>query len=243
MQRLRVSGLVLCCTLAGVESSAELLTPVASFTGDFGPTQGNNGWRYGYYDGVVSPGGTPFTPDDFEALPRVDTVFTAFDPVWNLTPNPQPDGFFTGVGQEYMHPNGPVPGFTNADDEHWAVIRWENPGAALPDAVLDLKLGDWDGGGRDGVLYEVFVDGVRIDRGEVMNSPNTDFQIDKQFNLSLSPTSVIDLAIGPTFARGIGLNAANDSTRVRLDVLVPEPGAAALLAFGGLAVLRRRGAR
>ncbi|MEM6332071.1 MAG: hypothetical protein AAF823_01885 [Planctomycetota bacterium] len=229
----RAAACVVACGV-GMNAAAMPMDLLASFADDIEPIQGNNGWSYGFYDGDSDFGSLPFTPDDFETLPVIEPNPSAFDPIWRQPVSGLvPGGFFTGVGKGYAHPNGPVPGVASADDEQWAVIRWSNPTALFGDALLDIGLGDWDGNSGDGVGYELFVDGASVDSGTISNSASTDFQVELLVPIQLTPTTEIDLAIRPL------ATAANDATRVRFDVLVPEPGVMLMATGCGLSMLRR----
>jgi hypothetical protein len=178
---------VLACTAAGTMffPAHGYAQWVSASIEEFSPVQASGGWYHGYYDGQ---GGEPYTPADFDQLPLWNDGDPAY---WNIQEGP--GGFWTSISRTTVHPNGTITGGGRQPVEHWAVRRWVS--TVEGDCVARVSTIDANGGGGNGVVRHVFLDGVEVDTQVIDNggAGGTPAKI----SLALSVGSVIDVAIDP----------------------------------------------
>ncbi|MHC4745007.1 MAG: PEP-CTERM sorting domain-containing protein [Planctomycetota bacterium] len=197
---------------------------IADSAGDFSGVQGQDNWYYGYYDGDVR---LPFTPSDFELSPN---LVTNDEGQWWM-PQAGAGGYFTRVGQYYMHPNGLITSGGRQSIEHWAVRRWISEVSG--EITISGNLSDRDGGYGDGIIGYILADGVKIFEQRIYDS---DYDgVDYMVTASVNTGSIVDFAVAP----GPNSSDIRDMTRFTA-VITPEPGTLLFFGVGGVAVLRRR---
>lgn len=146
--RMAVGAMVLA---AGAGSAAAHPEVYADSLWEFSGVQGR--WEYGFYDGS---GPSPWTPADFERLPKYDE---GAGEVWYRTLGP--GGYWTAINAVAMHPNGLITSGGRLGEENWAVRRWTSDQqlpARLVGYVRDVSEAD-EG---DGVTFKVFLDDREI---------------------------------------------------------------------------------
>jgi len=95
-------------------SAAQLYESVNSYSliaetySDFNDTQGEGNTYFGYYN-------TPFNQASFNEFPSYDSSQTK----WYIS-----DNYWTSIGVDSFHPNGPITSGDKESDEHWPVRRW-----------------------------------------------------------------------------------------------------------------------
>jgi len=190
---------------------------VAEFSG----TQGQDSWHYGYYDGDSA---SPYTSSDFEEIPQFYNGTT-----W-LIHRDDPSGYWTSLGANGGHPNGPVGNYYQ-DTEHWAVRRWvsETAGTLLIEGNIS-KSSTYG----DGTINHVFINDTAVFSQYINGheSGGVDYSIQVDVNVG----DIIDFAILP------GANDLYDGTMfTAIGTVIPEPmGVALLLSLWPLMIIRRR---
>jgi autotransporter-associated beta strand protein len=149
---------------------------VANSQAEFSGTQGQDGWRYGFYNGN---GAQPWNNADFEPL-------TWNGGAWVL------DGYYTALDAPGGHPNGDGNGgrYPYPQYQH-AVRRWVSEVSGT--VTLSGSFYDRDGGGGDGVRGYAIVDGVYYGIADIGNGGSTSYSI----TVPVSVGSLVDLAIDP----------------------------------------------
>jgi len=140
---------------------------IANYTGltlradsalDFSGVQGQDGWRYGYYNisvnGQPDVGGT-----DFVEFPG--TFWNGS--LWNWTPGGDPP--WTEVTHVGGHPNGTNQAPPNGD-EHWATRRYVVQPGEAGDLFIEWSLAKSNPNG-DVTTVRIFRNGVQIDASAV----------------------------------------------------------------------------
>ena len=226
----RTLGGIVLWGIAAITSAA----PIADSAGGFSPTQGQNGWTYGFFDAGPAPGAN-YAVGGFV---QFDT-FDAVDNRWEASSAQVSTGnnVFLSVDVNGGHPTGIGP--DAQDSIIWAVRRYTSATAGLVDVSYVLRkrnTGNPNGGGITGHL---FVDGVALLDQFIANADGVGVQ--NTLAILVNAGSFIDLAIDPT-----GLTSARDPSihNARADgtdfmavitthaAPVPEPGELALMLAG-----------
>ena len=237
---------------------------LADSVAEFAGSQSQNNWFYGYYDvrkDVETSNGT-YDPADLTLFLNDGSNTVSADPAiggWKSGANHWNGGNWDllnngtvahGPWTELTNTGGhPAANAQNDPEVHWAVRRW----VSEQDAPVRISGLLSNGGGGDGTVGRIFVDGQQVwsnlSDGVVVN-----FSLD----LPLTVGDVVDFVIDPDGAGVLNpsdpttLNLINDGAdgtqfrftvqELELFVPVPEPSGAVLagLALAGLAALRRR---
>lgn len=198
---------------------------IADSVAEFSEVQGQDNWYYGYYDG---DGPIPFSSADFELAPN---LVSNTEGQWWM-PQAGVGGYWTRVGQYYMHPNGLTTTGDRQSIEHWAVRRWISEVSGKIDITGSLS--DRDGGLGDGIVGYISVDGVNILEQTILDGNHSGF--DYAITVSVDIGSIVDFAVSP----GPDSSDIRDMTKFTA-VITPEPATLIFLALGGIAVLQRNG--
>jgi hypothetical protein len=240
MDMLRASAAIGALSLLAGAAWAEPVI-VADSVADFGGAQGFNGWHYGWYnleDVSLSPT-VSVNNADFRAFEfydagtgwwAMDPSSAGGDPNGGATP-----GSYAVVTAALMHPNAPFAAGNVVAEEQWSVRRWVS--TLSGQVTLDGIVRHQDYGMPmvgNGTIAHILVDGVSVFAYDValMDFDGTAFS----FDLDVVEGTVIEMALG---SKGDPLFDATEF-RMQVSTLVPAPGAAALLGFGGLLVGGRR---
>jgi hypothetical protein len=152
---------------------------IADSQTEFSCTQGQNNWRYGYFDG-------PFTSSDFQEMTSCipDSHVNNEDAWWV-----DPDLYWTSVAPAVSFPNGPF-SCGRQQVEHWPVRRWvsEVTGSIhIAGEVQQLS------SGGDQFTTHIIVDGVTVwSQGGITQSP-----IPFGLDVTVTTGSVVDFAVQP----------------------------------------------
>ena len=216
------------CVTAALVLTATLharAATLADSVADFSATQGQGGWFYGYYAGT-------FAPTAFALMPS----YTAADQTWAVDRLPPDPLYYTVLNPLGGHPNGVVTTGGRAPVEQWAVRRWVSGYSGT--VQLSGNVADLNGGGGNGVIGRIFVNGVQAFSADIANA---DFVgVDYALSLNVGIGTVIDFAIDPKDA-----NDLFDLTRFQATISapVPEPADWALWLAGTVVLGAARTAR
>jgi CotH protein/lamin tail-like protein/thrombospondin type 3 repeat protein len=202
LPRVTIAFLLLFLAAASAPAGA---TTVADSSLDWSVTgtQGEKGWRGGYYN---------YTSDANHSYAAAD--FTEFTPAswngteWVLQPGGSP---WTILGQEDTHPNG-----TNSapGQEHWTIRRW-TASAALPQATLTWHMRKTNPAGT-GVTGTLFVNGVQLDTATIGGTDSTG--VTRTIARALLAGDQVDLALGPLGTGGDRADGSDGSAnRLTID--------------------------
>jgi hypothetical protein len=175
----------------------------------FSGTQGTNGWFYGAYDFTSDADGI-YTPAEFQQFVNDGSGVVTYPTnqwdggTWRLVanpdnPDPNPDGPWTFIAREDLHPNGAnsAPGL-----ELWSMRRWVSNYAGPVTAIWNTRKQDGTNGCHTGVTGRLFLNGVQVDAAATNSSSGGTRAL-----LGLVAVGdVVDLALDPT---GVG---ATDGT-------------------------------
>ncbi|MDG2124863.1 MAG: lamin tail domain-containing protein, partial [Verrucomicrobiales bacterium] len=195
-----------------VNSAPPVGNQVMSSGGEFSGVQGQDGWRYGYYDRTA----------DGNQVYQAATDFTQFvgganDPdgwgagnhwtggAWDFNGGDGGNPPWTTIGSGMMHPNDSAPG-----PEHYAIRRWVSDVSGAHTLTGSFANGSANG---DGTTGRIFQDGV--ERFAVLTDG-----VAQPFSvgLDLGVGDVIDFMVDT----GPGDNDGSDGTN--FDVVVTEGG-------------------
>jgi hypothetical protein len=198
---------------------------IADSVTEFSGVQGQDNWFYGYYAGT-------FAPSSFQQMA------TFRGGIWYVDPDPPSPFFWTQLNAFGGHPNGVITTTGRDPVEHWAVRRYisEVDGPVY----LSGNIADLDGGGGNGIVGRIFVNGAEVYSAAINNGNSGG--VDYLVSVDVAVGTVIDFAIDPRAS-----DDRFDNSRFTATVTaVPEPTSFALAASGliGLTVLgrpRRRG--
>lgn len=196
-------------------------TTLADSVADFSATQGQGGWFYGYYSGTFSPAGFALMPS-----------YTAADQTWSVDRLPPDPLYYTVLNPLGGHPNGVITSGGREPLEQWAVRRWVSGYTGT--VQLSGNIADLNGGGGNGVIGRIFLNGAQVFSAEIANANFNG--VDYALLVNVVPGTAIDFAIDPKDA-----NDLFDLTRFQatISVAVPEPATWALwLGAIGLGWLR-----
>lgn len=173
----RASGDILIAEYSTASSAGANFTQViADSVNDFSSSQGSGGWRYGYYDGSL-------TPSTFKELSWNPSGW------WDIS-----SVYYTTVDQVGGHPHGPISN-KPTQIEHWAVRRWVSQFTG--DISISGNLNDINrGGGGDGVTGRIFLDGVEV-YSSLVDHFSPSGGLPYSVSLSVSTGQFIDFAIDP----------------------------------------------
>ena len=218
-------ALIACLGLAGPAWSM----PVANSALEFSGIQGQDGWRYGFFN--LTAQGSGYTPAGFA---QFDT-FNSAENRW-LASDSQVDprnNFYLTINQEGGHPTGITP--DSQDNIIWAVRRYTSEVDGPVSIAYDFhKVNTNPNAG--GVTGHIFVDGVEIFNALIASTDAAGLQ--GSILRAVSVGSVIDFAIDPVgfqTTRDIPESARADGTAfsaVISTTSIPEPGSAALACLG-----------
>ena len=199
--------------LSGLATSVSAVQ-LADSIADFSMVQGQNGWRYGYYD-VTQDGinGTlPYHLSDFQLMTQ--NYGTTW---WVNNINSTTNGYFTRLYANGGHGNGndAYPGRLRALREHFAIRRWTS--TYTGPVEIELKIRKIDTAGGNGVGFHVYRNGTSI------FGPNMAFTsgVVTTFLISSSVAAGdhLDFALDPWQAQD-----ANDNSQLSMKIYaVPEP--------------------
>jgi subtilase family serine protease len=152
---------------------------IADSQTEFSCTQGQNNWRYGYYDG-------PFISSDFQHMTQCipNSHLNNADAWWV-----NPSLYWTSVAPAVSFPNGPA-SCGRQQVEHWAVRRWvsEVTGSIHIAGVVEQL-----SGGGDGFITHIIVDNVVVWSLDVITRSPIPYALDVTVNTG----SVVDFAVQP----------------------------------------------
>jgi hypothetical protein len=186
---------------------------IADSVADFSATQGANGWMYGYY-------GSEFSPSTFAA-------YDAYNSAWGYA-------WSSGSSLDW--------GFVSADQAYpgtgarAAVRRWTSDYAGtITLSGLIQKEGGPDQSWNNGVRARVYVTtGSSIDCIVDQYIPGTDTSLHTYGTTwDVQVGSTVDFVLDGYWNQGCDRSTFTAQ-------IVPEPATMALLAMGGVAMLRRR---
>lgn len=214
---------------------------VADSVADYGGVQGENGWRYGYYnlEDINTSQGVSVAISEFRQL-------SSYDPTtgwWAVnaeaasgnTANGSTPGAFTVITRSRMHPNAPWVTANMVAEEQWASRRWVSTVSGAINVTGLIAHHEYFGLNMvgNGTEAHILVNGVAVYSYDV---GLMDFQgISYNLDLNVSQGSVIEMVLG---AKG---NPLYDATTFTMRISqVPAPGAVALLGLGGIMVGGRR---
>jgi hypothetical protein len=215
---------------------------IADSVADFGGVQGENGWRYGYYnlEDINTAEGVSVAISEFRQL----SAFDASTGWWAVnaeaasgnTANGSVPGSYTVITRSRMHPNAAWPTANVVAEEQWASRRWVSSYSGAVTLTGLIAHHEYIGLNMQGNGTEahILIDGEAIFSYEVglMDFQGTSYSLD----LNISEGSVIVKVVG---AKGNPLFDATTFT-MRVSTVVPAPGAMALLGLGGIMVGGRR---
>jgi hypothetical protein len=151
---------------------------VANSVTEFSCVQGQDNWRYGYYDG-------PFTSSDFQEMTQCIPDPQYGGHAWWVNPA----NYWTSVRSEVSFPNGPA-SCGRQPVEHWAVRRWisETTGTVTISGVVQNMFG-----GFDGFTALIIVDGTVVWSQHVPGTAPIPYSTD----VAVSAGSLLDFAVDP----------------------------------------------
>ncbi|HEY0254145.1 MAG TPA: hypothetical protein VGC41_21600 [Kofleriaceae bacterium] len=170
---------------------------VAHSMAEFGTTQGDNHWFYGFWD-ITDDRDGGYGADDFQELVFDGSLWRP--PGWA----PDPDPSFTWA---YLAAWGGHPG--SYPIQRAVVRRWVSPVAG--DAIARVTQNKSDASGGDGTRAMLFVDGVQLLARDVAGTDSTGFVEDVPVTLAVG--SRVDLLL-----HFIG-DDERDTTNQALDVI------------------------
>jgi hypothetical protein len=169
-----VAGVALVVCVGGDADAAVIADSVTEFS----CVQGQDNWRYGYYDG-------PFSSADFQEMTQCIPHPSPGATSWWVDPM----NYWTSIRSEVSFPNGPA-SCGRLPVEQWAVRRWvsEATGTIAITGVVQNVLG-----GFDGFTAHIIVNGTLVWSQPVAGTnPITYTQ-----HVTVAPGSVVDFAVQP----------------------------------------------
>jgi hypothetical protein len=208
---------------AQIASAPPTLHTLANSQTDFSGVQGQNRWRYGYWDRrrdeeVTANGDGIYHPSEFVQFDAAQFNGAA----WDTAPGVAP---WTEVGAGGGHPAGQGQG---NPEVQWAMRRWTSnvDGLVRIEGLLNNP------GAGDGVVGRIFVDGYEV-WSELSDGANVPYSI----IVPVSYGSKIDFAIDSGF---LDLDGSDGTTFTALitspNTPIPEPSSLCLLAVGAIGV-------
>jgi hypothetical protein len=213
-------------------SSASATVILADSVADFSPTQGNNGWYYGYYDQTVY--GPVFQVSDFQLMAQYLTNPYPGDIVLNHPSWMVQDGtYWTQLWANGAQPNGAVTSTGRRSEEQLTDLRWESDYSGEIEIVGHFAKIDTSQN-SEGVTGIVYMNGTQIWSQYINGQDGTGVNYD--ISLAVQAGDVFDFQISPWQSTDW-----NDSTTFTSQVSeVPEPATMGLFGLGLAAVIARR---
>lgn len=173
-------------------------------------TQGENSWRYGYYNRTADPDGF-YQTSNFEIFAEPDWTFTSEGWDW-ANGNPP----WTFVGESPVHPTG-----NNNGQEHWAIRRWTSDVDATVNLVWSVaKVGTFG----NGITGKVLLNGVEVD--SVVISGTNETGVERSLTLELATGDLLDFAVTPKGLDGVSSDIADGTNLTAVIELVNDQGTA-----------------
>ncbi len=237
---MKVGAIVALATVCG----SALANPVviADSVADFGGVQGENGWRYGYYnlEDIHTTNGVSVAISEFRQL----AAFNSTTGWWAVNAeaasgnpaNGSSPGSYAVITRSRMHPNAAWPTANVVAEEQWASRRWVSTVSGAVTLTGLIAHHEYFGLNMlgNGTEAHILVDGQAVFSYDVglMDFQGTSYTL----NLNINQGSVIEMVVG---AKGDPLFDATTFT-MRVSQVVPAPGAVALLGLGGIVAGGRR---
>jgi hypothetical protein len=237
---MKVGAMVALATVCGSAFANPVV--IADSVADFNGVQGENGWRYGYYnlEDINTQSGVSVAISEFRQLAAYDasTGWWAVnaEAASGNPANGSSPGSYTVITRSRMHPNAAWPTANVVAEEQWASRRWVSTmsGAVTMSGLIAQH--EYFGLNMlgNGTEAHILVDGEAVFSYdiELMDFHGTTYSLD----LNVSEGSVIEMVLG---SKGDPLFDATTFT-MRVSTVVPAPGAMALLGLGGVMVGGRR---
>jgi len=165
---------------------------IADSAAEFSDTQGQDNWYYGYYDGDSAfPYNNNPLGDDFELM-------TQFIDRWFVQEGE--GGFWTSIGEAYIHPNGEITSGGRQPVEHWAVRRWVSEVNGVVNITGHLADADPGYGSDDGIAGHIIIDGNNVFAQVIEEGDTTgvDFSLDATVTIG----SLVDFCVAPRATDG-----------------------------------------
>lgn len=236
---MKVGAIVALATVCGSVFANPVV--IADSVADFNGVQGENGWRYGYYnlEDINTNDGVSAAISEFRQLSSYDSntgwwAVNAEAASGNPANGSSP-GSYTVITRSRMHPNAAWPSANVVAEEQWASRRWVSTVSGAVTLTGLIAHHEYFGLNMigNGTEAHVLVDGEAVFSYDV---GLMDFQgVSYSLDLNVSQGSVIELLLG---SKG---DPICDATTFTMRVSqVPAPGAMALLGLGGIVVGGRR---
>jgi hypothetical protein len=206
---------------ARVVSPPGRIEVLADSAADFSGVQGQDGWRYGFWDRtrdefVDADGDGVYEPAEFvEFGSAAEHGFNGTRWGWLGGAGPA-----TGLSSSEAQPNGSTGPVDPADDAvQWAVRRWTSDFDGVVQVAGQLSPGENDG---DGVVARIFVDGDEV-YSALVTEP-TPYSL----YVPLHAGSIVDFALDAGFVDDGTFDATGFTATISMAVPIPEPSAWAL---------------
>jgi len=206
---------------------------VANSQTELSGTQGQNNWRYGYWDKTNDGDGT-YTDSEFVEFFADGTTTLGPANHWNgsswqfVAPGGATDPPWTSVTAAGGHPQGTF----GWPDAQWSIRRWESEVNGTVNIAGTLNNGS---SANDGTIGRIIVDGTEI-YARLTNGNSFSYSILADVNVGSKVDFVIDA--------GLADHQGNDSTTFTAAIdevtVVPEPSTLFLAALGLLGLLAGR---
>lgn len=166
------------CTAEPLVSSIDPYTLLTETYSAYDDTQGENNTYYGYYS-------DPFNQDSF-------TEFTVYDSDANAWSSSE--SYWTSMGIDIFHPNGPITSAGKNADEQWAVRRWISTVTGTIKISGSLKKVD-SNVSTDGVTGVIIVDGIQKWTNSIEGTDTTGVTFD--IDVEVGEGDFIDFIVSP----------------------------------------------
>ena len=214
---------------------------IADSLSEFSSTQGQDSWRYGFFNAGAAPGAA-YTSGDFVAFDTFDVAATRW--AASAAQVGSQNNIFLSLDSAGGHPNGIGP--DAQDSIIWAVRRYTSEVAGVIDLNYHLRKRNISNPNGGGITGHIFVDGVELLDQFIANLDGIGTQ--GVLSVAVNVGTLIDFAIDPTgttSARDPSIhNARADGTDFTARILTheisePDTGWLVLASCLGIGCLRR----